>query len=405
VTPRPAPLRLLYIGTVLLILTLLATNAAVILHLRNSELSDETGQLENLSLILAEQAERSFNSVDLVISSVTERIEAESVTDSASFDQKMAGHDIYLLLKEKIIGLPELAAVNLFDSNGTMINSTRSWPIPEVYIADRGFFRSIKQDPTLTSYITEPLQNRSTGTWTIYLAHRVSGPNGEFIGLILGAIEMRYFEDFYQAISSRQGGTIALQRLDGVMLARFPQSGAIGKAFSTAQHLLGDGISGTLREPMGDPPVASFQPPGWQLRRNCRHRHQHPVFHPLLRFLRYREPRVDRLGPGGWHPARQTPVCRLGGPPQPQERNCFPRFSVGGFDRGRGDKIICRWGSSAHELPADGNLPAVHRGGRVNGRYLGVLARHALVSPRAHRGTCRACGAHGGAPCRADSRA
>ena len=81
------------------------------------------------------------------------------------------------------------------------------------------------------------------------MAYRVTGAHDEFIGLILGAIELRYFEDFYRAILLGDGGTIALQRLDGVMLARFPPSDVIGKVFSTSQHLLGDGSSGTMREP------------------------------------------------------------------------------------------------------------------------------------------------------------
>src|SRR4029077_10408331 len=109
-------------------------------------------------------------------------------------------------------------------------------------------FRALKDDSNLKSYISAPVQNRGTGTWTIFLVHRVSGANGEFLGLILGAIEMRYFEDFYRAISLSEGSTIALQRLDGVMLARFPLTHAIGKAFSGSQRLLRDGPSGTLRE-------------------------------------------------------------------------------------------------------------------------------------------------------------
>src|SRR5665213_1228874 len=54
-----------------------------------------------------------------------------------------------------------------------------------------------REDPTRKNDISEPTKNRATGTWTIYLVHRVSGPNGEFLGLILGAMEMRYFEAFY----------------------------------------------------------------------------------------------------------------------------------------------------------------------------------------------------------------
>jgi signal transduction histidine kinase len=246
---RYTPLRLLYAGTAILILLLLATNFAVIAHLRETALGNEERHLEAVSLILSEQADRAFQHVDLVISSVAEKIVAAGVTDSASFDEKMASQDIHVLLHDKISGVPQLDAVVLVNYEGRVINFSRSWPIPKVDISDRGYFITMKADPNIGSVITEPVQNRSTGTWTIYLAHRVSGPDGEFLGLILGAIEMRYFEDFYRAISSGHDVSMQIQRLDGVMLARFPQTGSIGKVFSNATHLLQDGISGTRREP------------------------------------------------------------------------------------------------------------------------------------------------------------
>jgi signal transduction histidine kinase len=242
------PLRLLYAGTALVILVLLATNAAVILHLRASELLDQENQLTNLSLTLAEQAGRSFQSVDLVVSSVAEKIAAEGATDSASFKQKMAGHDIYFLLGEKISGIPQLAAVTVISREGTLINSSRYWPIPEVDVSDRDYFRALKDAANLKTYISAPAHNRLTGTWTIFLAHRVTAANGDFLGLILGAIEMPYFEDFYRAISPGEGSSISLQRLDGVMLARFPATDAIGRAFSDSERLLRGGLSRTLRE-------------------------------------------------------------------------------------------------------------------------------------------------------------
>jgi diguanylate cyclase (GGDEF)-like protein len=246
---RHAPLLLFYVGTALLILLLLLTNIAVILHLRTRALLDEENRLNSFSLILAEEADRSFQSVDLVISSVAEGLAAQGVTDSASFDQKMAGHDIHLLLQEKISGLPQVDAVTVINSEGKLVNFSRSWPIPEVDVSDRRYYQAMKDDANLKSYISEPVQNRGTSVWTIFLAHRVSGVHGEFLGIILGAIKVRYFEDFYRIISGQSGGSVALVRLDGVTLTRFPRTDTIGEVFSNAQRMLGGGVSGTLREP------------------------------------------------------------------------------------------------------------------------------------------------------------
>jgi hypothetical protein len=246
---RPASLRLLYVGTALLVVVLLAANATVGLRLRDAEFIAEEHRLETLSLILAEQANRTFQYVDLVISSVTVGISAENVTDSASFDRKLSGRDVHLLLREAIIGVPQLDAVIVVDHEGKVINFSRSWPIPEINISDRAFFRAMKNDASRRTDISEPAQSRATGTWTIYLVHRVSGPSGEFLGVVLGAMEMRYFEELYQAISLGDDTSVQIQRFDGVMLARIPTTDAIGKVFSSAERLLRNGVSGTVREP------------------------------------------------------------------------------------------------------------------------------------------------------------
>src|SRR5580704_2244604 len=261
--PRQASLRVLYIGTAVLILVLLAGTATVLLHLRKTEVRDQENQLRNLSLILAEQAERSFESVDLVVLSVAERIAGGGVADEASLDQGMAGHDVYLLLREKISGVPQLAAVTVIDREGKLTNSSRTWPTPDINVSDRDYFRALREDPNRKSYISQPEQNRITGAWMIFLARRVSGANGEFLGIVLGAIEPRYFEDFYRAISLGAHATMALQRSDGVMLVRFPPTDTIGKVFSNSQSLMPDGISGAGR---------SLSPIDGQMRLKAAHR-------------------------------------------------------------------------------------------------------------------------------------
>ena len=118
---RYGPTRLVYAGTALLILVLLAANAAVITQLRESELQHEENHLKNLALTLAEQAGRTFQSVDLVLSSVTERMAAEGVVDEASFVQNVTRNDFHLLLREKISGVPQLDAVTLISGEGKQI--------------------------------------------------------------------------------------------------------------------------------------------------------------------------------------------------------------------------------------------------------------------------------------------
>jgi len=245
---RPTPLRLLYVGIALVVLLLIASNAAVILYLRESDLLQQEDRLKNLSLILAEQANRSFEAVDLVASRLAEMVATEGVNNGASFDQKMAGHDVHLLLRERMTGLPVLDAITVISRDGKLLNLSRAWPVPAVDVSDRDYFQAMKEDPSVKTYIGQPVPNRVTGSWVILFARRVSGADGELLGIILGAIKMQYFEDFYRAISLREGSTAALIRLDGLTLIRFPRSDTVGQKFFGADHLLRGGVSATLRE-------------------------------------------------------------------------------------------------------------------------------------------------------------
>ena len=245
---RTPSLSLVYAGAALLILVLLVGSAIVISRLRDAAMLDEARDLKNLSLTLAEQADRSFLSVDLVLSSTIDGLMKDGVSDAALFDRQIRGYDFHQSLREKMTGIPQLDAVVVEDRDGKVINFSRFWPIPDIDNSDRDYFRALKSDPNLKSYISNPVQNRGSGTWTIFLARRVNGPKGEFLGVILGGIQLSYFEDFYRAIAPAEDSSIALQRSDGVMLARFPATDAIGKTFSTAEHLVQGGSSGFMRE-------------------------------------------------------------------------------------------------------------------------------------------------------------
>ncbi|HVH79782.1 MAG TPA: ATP-binding protein [Stellaceae bacterium] len=244
---RP-PLRLLHIAAGVLVSLLLLAAAVVVMQLREAALADEQRDLANLSLTLAEQADRSFHSVDLVVSSTIDELRRDGVVDAESFIQKTSSYDFYQLLREKMTGIPQLDAVVVENSGGKVINFSRYWPIPEINNGDREYFQALRDHPELKLYISRPVANRGSGSWTIFLARRVDGAGGEFIGVVLGAIQLRYFEDFYGAIIPRDDSTLALQRLDGVMLARFPVTDAIGKTFSSAEHLLQGGTAGAVIE-------------------------------------------------------------------------------------------------------------------------------------------------------------
>ncbi|MBF0561188.1 MAG: PAS domain S-box protein [Alphaproteobacteria bacterium] len=186
-------------------------------HLRMEALGEEKGNLDRLALALAEQTERAFQSIDLVIEQTRSEIDhlgSATLADGATLHQ---------VLKTKIFGLPQGQALLVFDASGKMIGHSREFPTPNVNAADRDYFISQKDMATDHLFISQPLRNRVNGRWMVSLSRhfQVPGPGG-FGGVVMAAIEVEYFSKLYRALNLPDGVLIALQRLDGVTLVEHP---------------------------------------------------------------------------------------------------------------------------------------------------------------------------------------
>ena len=206
--------------------------------------------LSRHSLTLAENADRSVKSVDLVLSSVRDYLVRGGAIDAATYGKVAADYQTHLLLKEKIAGLPQIDAVTLIDAQGRLLNFSRYWPIPDVNISDRDYFKALKGDSALRSYVSTPVQNRGDGTWNIYFARRLDDGKGEFMGLLLGAMSVPYLENFFGSTALGLDASVSMIREDGILLAHFPPTSEIGKSTSGfGQRALAAG--GVLRELSG----------------------------------------------------------------------------------------------------------------------------------------------------------
>ena len=233
-----------------LISIIAGSNLFFLTNLREATLQQAGEALARHSLTLAENADRSFKSADLVLSSVGEYLMRRGANDGASYELVASDRATHQLLSEKIAGLPQLDAVTLIDARGKLINFSRYWPIPDVNIADRDYFKALQADTTLQSVVSMPVQNRGDGAWNIYIARRLSDSKGEFMGLMLGAISVQYLENFFGSTALGLDGKISLVREDGTLLAHFPPTSELGRTMGEfGQRALANG--GVIRETGG----------------------------------------------------------------------------------------------------------------------------------------------------------
>jgi diguanylate cyclase (GGDEF)-like protein len=219
---RAHPVLVPVIGSIAVAAAVTVAALLIVANLRDRTIADSGRELRNTALVLAAQTDRAFQALELVESGVIERMQSLGIATSDDFDRQLGEFGMHELLAGRIASLPHIDAVSLINAEGRLVNFSRSWPAPANDLSDRDYFIALKSNPQLTSFISEPLRNRGSGTWVICLARKVTGANGEFLGLVVGSMQLKSFEDFFKSIALGDDGSIALLRRDGVLLARHP---------------------------------------------------------------------------------------------------------------------------------------------------------------------------------------
>ena len=245
------PIRLTIICAVALS-AVIATGTGLFLSTLHSRVMVENQrELANTALILARQIESVFSAVETVQNGILEQISEFGGTDWP--DRQMSSHEMHLKLRDRAAGMPFVGSLTIFDARGKVVNFSRQWPVPAIDVTDRDFFKAFQNDPNLVSFLSEPVRNRASGTWVMHLARKIAGPNGEFRGIVSGALELKYFEEFFGDIALAPGGTIEVFRHDTTLLVRHPKAEAlIGKRFAaTALKLIAAADHGVGRDLTG----------------------------------------------------------------------------------------------------------------------------------------------------------
>ena len=167
---RGGPIRWLVVGGVFLIAAITVGATIMAGNFRERALQSSERELENTVLLLARHFDQQFQDLGAIQEDFVAYVKSAGIDTSEQFRRRMSGQDIHVMLKAKIGALSYVGGINLFDSDGVLINSANAWPVPAVSIADRGFFKIFKSDPRSPSLLVEPVYSRITGLWATVLA-------------------------------------------------------------------------------------------------------------------------------------------------------------------------------------------------------------------------------------------
>jgi diguanylate cyclase (GGDEF)-like protein/PAS domain S-box-containing protein len=215
------PIRALVAGGAFLIAAIAVGTTIMVGNFRERALSSNERELENTVLLLARHFDQQLEDFTAVLKDIAAQIHSDGVTPEI-FGGQLATLEWHEVLRTKVGAFSDVAGIKVFDANGTLINSSDVWPVPDVTIADRAFFTTFKSGTATTPILVELVRSRFAGGWGTVVAHHVIGPKGEFLGVVTRAISPAAFEKYFASVVLGEGAAISMRHRDGTLLARYP---------------------------------------------------------------------------------------------------------------------------------------------------------------------------------------
>jgi diguanylate cyclase (GGDEF)-like protein len=213
-----------------LVVTVIGVIAGLMIwHTREAAFEEHQRGMESMGVVLAEQTTRYVQVIDLIVREVQVQAVGQDIETSADFRTRLGTSAVQAYLAERVKNVPQASAIVLIDADGLLFNSSRTGPIARIGSNNRDYYTYFKEHDDPGMFIGSLSKGRVSGTLNLFFARRVSGPDGKFLGVILGIVDVGYLSDFYRTATEHLGQAVTLLRRDGTMLMRYPDpTGAIG---------------------------------------------------------------------------------------------------------------------------------------------------------------------------------
>jgi diguanylate cyclase (GGDEF)-like protein len=225
------PIRSLIGGGAFLIAAIAIGTAVMVDNFRERALRSNERELENTVQLITRHYDQQLDDFTIVLKDIATRVQSSGIS-STMLGGQLATLEWHEELRTKVHSYSAAAAINVFDANGTLINSSEVWPVPDTNVSDRTYFKALKSGNGSTPIQIELVRSRITDSWATIVARRLSGPKGEFAGVITRAILPATFEKYFASVILREGAAISMYRRDGILLARYPH----------IEHMIGSSI-------------------------------------------------------------------------------------------------------------------------------------------------------------------
>ncbi len=213
-----------------IVLAVMLGTGFLVLQFRDRTVDAAERELANTAQLLSRHFDQQLTDLQRVHEDVLDYARAEGIDTAEAFDSRMSSLAVHEMLRAKLQAFPHVGGLNLFNAQGWLINSSQTWPVPDVSITDRRYFKEFSSGQPVPETIVEAGKSKVTGQWTALFARRFIGRNGEIIGIASRGVEPSHFEEFCASLALEGETTISMLHRDGTIIARYPHhDGLVGR--------------------------------------------------------------------------------------------------------------------------------------------------------------------------------
>lgn len=232
---RLGAIQWLILSAVALVLAIMLGTFYFAMQYRERALDVAERELNNTALLLSRHFDQQLSDLQHVHEDVVAGMYADGIDTSDEFEQRMSSLSAHEMLRSKLATLPHVGALNLWNAKGWLINSSEMWPVPDLSISDRQYFKDFKSDRPMPDVIVEPVISKVTRNWTTLFARKIAGRNGEIIGFASRGVEPSHFDAFVGSLELGSDTAISMIHRNGAIIARYPKD----------DKLIGFNVAGT----------------------------------------------------------------------------------------------------------------------------------------------------------------
>jgi diguanylate cyclase (GGDEF)-like protein/PAS domain S-box-containing protein len=226
------PILWLMLGGAMLIAVIAVTTTMMVSDFREKALRNSERELSNTALLLAHHYDREIEDFLAMQSDVVAMVKQAQFSSAGVFSGRMSTLATHETLRNKASGATDVTCLNIYNDKGILINSSDSWPVPVVSVADSHYFQTHRSG-TAPRITVELVQNALAGGWLIVMAQRLTNADGDFLGVVTRSLTPAHFDRFLTSVSLGGDSAISLHHRDGTLLTRYPHSkGLIGHNFN-----------------------------------------------------------------------------------------------------------------------------------------------------------------------------